>query len=1119
MLDPAGCEVLRSVRPDRPPVTPHLRRPGCEDVPVTRIFDNIKADLGSHLLKTLEVSERVDAAVGYFNLRGWGMFDSLVRAKASGTVARPIMRILIGMVMTGPQDEALNDLQHLVDGDQSHDADANDARARKEALLEQLRMQLMRGVPTHADRTVLQSLRDLLAAGAVEVKVFTRRPLHGKTYICHRNDLNNPVTGFVGSSNFTVPGLTSNLELNVDVVDFDGARTLALWFEDRWGDKFSRPVTAELLDLLDESWARREPRRPYHVFMKVCYELSRDVRDGLAEYSIPAPIRRQLLEYQATAVQALGRRIVTRRGSMLGDVVGLGKTLTAIAVALMLREEHGYLPLIICPKNLVKMWNEHLDAYDVPGQVVSYSQAHSILPELRRFALVIVDESHTLRNNTRRDYQAVQKYVQVNDSKVLLLTATPYNTRFRDVANQLGLFIDDDDDLGISPTVGMANDPQLADKVDGKITTLAAFRRSEEPDDWKRLMSEHLIRRTRSFIKTNYARTDEEGTQYLQFADGQRFRFPDRVAIPVNHSFGDTDPAAVMAHPANLAKLAELQLPRYRLGAFIDPSTQLSEDERQFVGNLGRGRGNVAGFVRTTFYKRLSSCGYSFTLSLRRHIARNELFLYALERGLNLPTGTITDANFGDDEDPTQEDASVLENIDDDPGRRYEALLEAQPPGLTWIRPVLFDSRLNTALAADTSMLRSLLDSYGGWSAARDSKLTALIRLLTKDHPDEKILIFTEYKDTADYIAATLASAGIRDVGVATGDTNDPTGLARRFSPQSNALLGSLQPTECGELRVLVATDVLSEGQNLQDARIVVNYDLPWAIVRLIQRAGRVDRIGQTADTVLVYSFFHESLDNVISLRRRIAERLSANASAFGSDEQFFGTPSEVQTITDLYNGVIDDIDQVDDVDASSLAYERWNALLQSDPNLAARVAAMPDMIAATRTRRLVDDSDAVFCYVRTESGIDGFGAASSESMRLLTGHEALRAFEAGPAEPGLEHLGNHDELVAGLVRGPLATPARIAGRLRGIRRTLWRRLGEQLHNHDAETQTALDSLFQHPLTGGAERRLRRAIRNGATDTELAAKVAALHRAEELVVGTRLNKDPIRIVSSMGVAK
>ena len=1088
---------------------------------MTRIFDNITPGtaLGTHLQKTFEVSERMDAAVGYFNLRGWSAFDELVKKKVAAGAAGVVVRILIGMVMTGPQEEALEDLQAEVDGAPRSDADANAARERKAQLLEQLRTQLMRGMPTNADRATLQSLRDLLASGAVEIKVFTRRPLHGKTYICHREDVNNPITGFVGSSNLTGPGLTSNFELNVDVLEYGAAEKLAQWFEDRWKDKFSRPVTAELLDLLDESWVRKEPRRPYEVFLKVCYDLSRDVREGLAEYSVPTEIGKQLLEYQATAVQTLARRIMTRGGTMLGDVVGLGKTLTAIAVALMLRDEHGYMPLVVCPKNLVSMWEEHFEAYDLHGRVVPYSLVHRILPELRRYAFVIVDESHTLRNENRRDYQEIQRYIQDNDSKVLLLTATPYNIRFRDVANQLGLYLDDDDDLGLAPTNAIAADPRFVDKVDGKTTTLAAFRRSEDPDDWKRLMSEHLVRRTRTFIKNNFSLTDERGNQYLEFSTGQRFSFPKRIPKPVDHSFGANDPASIMASDATLDTLTALILPRYELGNYISPTATLTKDEQEFVDNLARGRGQVAGFVRTTFYKRLSSCGHSFTLSLQRHIARNELFAYAIDQGLAIPTGTITEANFAEDADP--EDATDDPNsaeVEVDPSRRYEALVAAAPKSVTWIRPEVFTPQLRVDLDRDTKALRNLLASYGGWDPQRDSKLDALIRLISETHPTEKVLVFTEYKDTADYIGAVLRDAGIVGVGVATGDSEDPTALAHRFSPRSNALPGQEAGEIDDELRVLIATDVLSEGQNLQDAHIVVNYDLPWAIIRLIQRAGRVDRVGQDSDTVLLYSFFHESVDTVISLRQRISDRLHANAEAFGSDEQFFGTDNEVRAITDLYNGTLDDQDNTDDVDASSLAYQRWHEAEKNDPELAKKIAALPDLISATRARRLSDRVDAVLCYVRTESGIDGFGEATVDGqMRLLSGHEVLRAFEATPEELGLEPHDQHDDLLEQLVRGPLATPQIAAGRLRGVRRTLWRRLGETLNNHSADTQAALDELYQHPLTKYAEQRLRKAIRSGASDEDLATRITALHRDGDLVIASRTGKDPIRIVSSMGV--
>ncbi|MFC7384723.1 helicase-related protein [Sphaerisporangium rhizosphaerae] len=1083
---------------------------------MTRIFDNIKDKLGEHLQVTLQEFERMDVAVGYFNLRGWRIFDQIVREKTTGD--GPTVRILIGMVTAGPQDETLEHLQAAVDGAGRPEADATVARDRKAQFLDQLRTQLMRGLPSASDRATLQSLRSFLADNNVAIRVFTRRPLHGKTYIFHRVDSNNPIIGFVGSSNLTAPGLTHNLELNVDVVDSTAAANLAEWFENRWDDKFSRPVTADILALLDESWATAEPRRPYEVFLKVCYDLSRDVREGLAEYSIPPEIGSRLLDYQTTAVRTLARRIMTRGGTMLGDVVGLGKTLTAIAVALMLRDEHGYMPLVVCPKNLVSMWEEHLEAYELHGRVVAYSMAHAILPELRRYGFVIVDESHTLRNDTRRDYKAVQDYIHANESKTLLLTATPYNIRFLDVANQLGLYIDEDEDLGITPTKALAQDPRLADKVDGKITTLAAFRRSEDPDDWKRLMSEHLVRRTRSFIRSSYAKTDDDGLEYLEFSDGRRFRFPAREPRPISHSFGQNDPASIMADDDTLRTLTALSLPRYQMGKYLIKNPELNDDERLFVENLNRGRGQVAGFVRTTFYKRLSSCGYSFTLSLRRHIARNELFTYAIDQGLPIPTGTIVDTNLVDDDDPTASELDTAERLGDDPARRYEALSSAAPNSVTWVRPSMFTAALRADLDRDTAALRGLLVSYGGWSADVDSKLAALLKLIQKTHPDEKILVFTEYKDTATYVGAELKAAGVSAVGVVTGDSDNPTALAHRFAPASNTLPGHEVHSTADELRILIATDVLSEGQNLQDAYIVVNYDLPWAIIRLIQRAGRVDRIGQQSDQVFIYSFFHESVDAVISLRQRIAARLSANAEAFGSDEQFFGTDGEVKAITDLYNGTLDDLDAAEEVDASSLAYQYWRAAEQLDPAYAERVAALPDMIDATRRRRVTDMDDGVLCYVRTEAGIDGFAFANPDGEpRLLTGHEVLRAFESTPDEPGLEIRPDHEDLVKELVRGVLATPHVAAGRLRGVRRTLWRRLGETLQTHDLDTTVALDALYQHPLTAEADRRLRRAVRNGVSDEDLASRIASLHRDNQLVIQSRTDNDSVRIVSTMGV--
>lgn len=1091
---------------------------------MTRIFDNIELGLGPHLQTTLDEFQSMDTAVGYFNLRGWRVFADLVSAKADPAMDRPVARILIGMVTPHAQEATLDELQRQLEGSDQKEGltDNTTALRRKEQLLAQLREQLCRGLPNAPDRATLRTLRDQVADGSVQVKVHTSRALHGKTYIFHKESPNTPIMGFVGSSNLTAAGLTTNLELNVDVVDNEAAGALATWFEDRWEDPLSLDVGVELLTLLDQSWASKTPAAPYDVYLKLCYDLSRDVRDGLAEYSLTGPINDVLLDYQKEAVKTLTRRIESRDGTMLGDVVGLGKTLTAVAVAILMREEHNYSTLVVCPKNLVSMWEEHLHAYQVHSTVVPYSMAAKRLPNLGKYKFVIVDESHTMRNDERKDYIALREYIREFDCRVLLLTATPYNVGFGDVANQLGLWIDPDDDLGLQPSVALAANPNAFQKLDGKVSTLEAFRLSEEPDDWKRLMSEHLVRRTRTFIKDKAAsagQVDDRGV-YLTFSDGGKFYFPKRVPGPIQHSFSDDDAAAVMASDETFNGLDDLILPRYGLGDYLAKGQRYSDEEQKILDAWKRSRGQVRGFVRTNFYKRLSSCGHSFILSIKRHIARNDLFLYALNSGRPVPTGTIVDAMFmqtDSDEDFDSEIGSEPTTFD-----QYEALVKRDPSSVTWVRSDLFSGELAKALEHDTAILNDLLESFGDWSAASDSKLQALIELVTKRHGKDKLLIFTEYADTANYLKDELARAGVADVDVATGDTDDPTKLAHRFSPISNAALDADQrDRNSGDpLRVLVATDVLSEGQNLQDAHIVVNYDLPWAIIKLIQRAGRVDRVGQMSPKVLIYSFFHNSVESVLNLRTRIARRLRDNAKAFGADEQFFGTPDEVALIKDAYEGK--DLAEPEDaigVDAASQAFLVWSEALAKDPSVSQRIPGLPDLLHSTRPGPPpAPFTDGVGCFVRTSRGFDAYGYARSNGhVQLVTGQEILSLFACEPGTPALVDRSDNDTLLAALVRGesaPLARPQLHEGQLKGTRKRVWNRLTGSLQANE-QVNVALDVLHQHPLTHEADRALRKVLATGDLEA-LADAVLRLYTDDRLI--TRADgSDPVRIVSSMGI--
>jgi len=414
-----------------------------------------------------------------------------------------------------------------------------------------------------------------------------------------------------------------------------------------------------------------------------------------------------------------------------------------------------------------------------------------------------------------------------------------------------------------------------------------------------------------------------------------------------------------------------------------------------------------------------------------------------------------------------------------------------------------------------------LLDRFGSWDANRDTKVNALVDLLRGPHEDKKVLIFSEYSDTATYVADVLEQAGIDNVGLATGDSADPADMARRFSPYSNRLPGrSLDDVKAPEnpIDVLVATDVLSEGQNLQDSHVIVNYDLPWAIIRLIQRAGRVDRVGQESDTVHVYLITHENVERQIQLRRRIEQRLTAAAEAFGSDEQFFLTEGEVNLLHDFYDGRLtsNDDDGEGEADAVSEAWLAWSNAQTSHPDITKRVLSLPDLIHSTRARYVREANGGVSCFVRTESGVDAFAVSEGTTgeARLLTPAEALRVFQAEPTTPTVPLRIDHFDREAALVKGPLTVEARAAGNLRGVRKRVWERFGGTFYAEQATE--ALNALHERPLTTHATNQLSIALRNRYADQDILDLLNRLHTEDRLVIGSS-DSDELRIVCSVGV--
>lgn len=1145
-----------------------------------RIFDNINDELLPALRQTLEISERSDFCVGYFNLRGWKSIDGLIDKWEGGDGRQ--CRLLVGMQRL-PQDE-LREAYTLLPRD---DQMSNQAVIRlKRRLAEEFRAQLTIGAPTDADEAGLRKLASQLKGGKLAVKLHLRHTLHAKLYLCFRTDPNNPITGFLGSSNLTLSGLSKQGELNVDVLDHDASQKLAKWFEDRWSDKWCVDITKELIQVIDESWARTESPPPYQIYVKMAYHLAEEARAGLSEFNIPADMRGILLEFQSAAVRIAARHLEKRGGVILGDVVGLGKTLMATALARMFQDPPRSLEtLIICPKNLVGMWEDYAHRYRLIAKVVSITLAQNVLPELRRYRVVILDESHNLRNREGRRWAVVRDYIARNASKCILLSATPYNKAYLDLANQLRLFLEPEDIVGIRP------EEYLRRECDGKpeeftrrhqcpLNCLSAFEKSEHPDDWREMMRLFMVRRTRSFVERNYAFTEcpqcqtivlatqeacpecsrqkaKTDRRFLVLEGGSRFHFPKRHPKALHFKIRDKHPDdqyAKLYSDIVVDTVRLLHLPRYGLANYLKPTLDEppTADEAEVMKNLSRAGKRLIGFCRTNLFKRLESSGHSFLLSIRRHILRNFIYLHALENGLKLPVGTQDSSLFDtrtddrdnelfNDDQPTEITAQSLEDFAKAGAAGY-ALLEAEHGNkFEWLRAGLFVEDMDKHLRQDAQRLFSILQLSGDWRPEKDEKLAELFKLLTKKHPSQKVLVFSQFSDTVGYLNLQLEAKGLKKFAVVTGDTEDPSVFARRFSPESNQARERVSASD--ELRVLVATDVLSEGQNLQDAAIVVNYDMPWAIIRLIQRAGRVDRIGQKSEEILCYSFIPaEGVERLIRLRARIRQRLQENAEVVGTDESFFEDERHDSFIHDLFtekSGILDDQDD-DEVDLASLAYQIWKNACDADPALKKTIPDMPNVVFSTKALSDVPSKHAgasgarpesgVMLYVRTPDGTDAL-AWVDESGNTVTEsqHEILRAAACEPTTPVLPRLANHHELVRQAVAGIQTVHQSVGGQL-GKPASVRRRIYERLKDHATQVKgslfdikalhQAVDAIYESPLNESARDILSRELKTGIDDEKLADLVLSLHEEDRLCV--RQDDAEARepsIICSLGISR
>lgn len=1127
-----------------------------------RIFDNIELSLLPILRETLRISYRVDFCVGYFNLRGWWKIDDLIEQYIGGEGT--CCRLLIGM-QNLPSDE-VHTAFTLGSGGGRID---NGAIVRfKKRIAAEFHQQLIIGAPTNQHEAGLRQLSHQLKTKKLIIKLFLRHPLHAKLYLVHRQDPNIPTVGFLGSSNLTLPGLAQQGELNVDILDHDACNKLQKWFDDRWKDYGCIDISQELAQIIDRSWARPDLIPPYHIYLKIAYHLSHEAIAGLREFRIPNEFN-NLFEFQKAAVQLAARHVTRRGGVLVGDVVGLGKTLVGTALAKILQEDCYLETLIICPKNLVQMWQEYVDNYRLYAKVMPISRVQNQLPELRRYRVVLIDESHNLRNREGKRYRAIAEYITANESKCILLSATPYNKTYLDLSSQLRLFVPEDENLGFRPEAlinqlggGNLGELEFIKKHQCSVRSLAAFEKSEHADDWRELMKRYMVRRTRSFIKDNYAHMDDDGRKYLKFADGKRSFFPDRLPRTIKFTLEtvNNDRYSCLYSEAVVEVINQLNLPRYGLGNYVNTKhkQQPTETEQRLLNSLFRGGRRLMGFSRTNLFKRLESSGIAFIQSIERHILRNFIYLYAIEQGLDIPIGaqdaelldpsnndedsdsivaTSFDTEMDDDDSSNIDLQEIVENVnltEKSFRQRAESIYEEYKTRykrrFKWVNSILFDiKRLKRDLLTDAKALIDILQDFGGWDSQQDTKLANLVNLLTKTHPDEKVLIFTQFADTVQYLVENLQTRNITNIAGVTGQSRNPTEITSRFSPVSNGKHKQVSFSE--ELRVLIATDILSEGHNLQDCAIIVNWDLPWAIIRLIQRAGRVDRIGQNSDKIFCYSFLpEEGVERIINLRGRLRQRLQENAEVVGTDEAFFEDDS-TQVILDLYNeksGVLDG-EEDSEVDLTSEAFQIWKKATDNNPGLKKTIEEMPNVVYSTRAHISQPlQPNGVLLYMKTTEGNDSLIYVDGSGNRVTQSQLAvLRLAACVESTPAIPRSHQHHELVkkgAELIPEEEKNAGGQLGRPSGARFRTYERLKNYAKEMKGsvfvteELLKAVDEIYRYPLRQSAIDTLNRQLRSGISNQQLGELVVALRMDDRLcIVSEEAEQQEPQIICSLGL--
>ena len=809
-------------------------------------------------------------------------------------------------------------------------------------------------------------IQELIEKGTLEVRVYRKNFLHAKCYIFGSYTTDHAI-GIIGSSNFTKNGLTQNTELNA--LESDHRIVLSepktesqevghlFWFDSFWNDETTEKWNEEFGEILSMSTVGHITYSPYEMYMATLWHLYQN--EVTEEITLSTDISKNLYAFQQRNAQLLINKIEKTGLAMLADSVGLGKTITAGAVIKHYLEQGARRIYVIAPARLIPQWKDDLaDKHDIHGgyELVSMQDMRSIEDEMsrdkyRNVDLFIIDEAHNLRNdNSTRHVKILEWFSNNPDSKVLLLTATPVNNQLTDFVNQIQLASKGKlDSFPIVYTTTKKREViDFFEAVKRLVSYIKEKENANEAPDWDRVnkvmrqgLKHFLVRSTRNGIMKDFngGLLGNDGVMRAfptsivkpaeyNFSSENDTIISDQIASSVANSFESIDPRSIdidklvsitqrTEHPLDTMKKNALSTEATQSGVFTNlfqiiltfgfaPYKARVYDNR-FYGKTPDqikeyklkpkesftllSQVGIHNIIRVSLLKRLESSPYALKNSIQNYLNRITVFSEWLEKGFILSFKDITELvkEYGDDLDEIPEDA-LDEKIPADPSvYNIEALKN----------DIVRDQEIAKVLIA-------LCDAI----EKKDDKLARFVDLI-KEIKDttgtKKILVFSFYADTIKYLERNLGTYLSTDemnassfvTGANAVDIKEITG---RFSPLSKGYtVDDAHPA----INYLFATDVLSEGQNLQDCPVLINFDLHWNPVRMIQRNGRINRLGSQYEKVYVYNMAPEKqLETYLKLVKRLEQKINKIAHTIGTDQSILG---------ELENP-LEYIDQVDDV-------------------------------------------------------------------------------------------------------------------------------------------------------------------------------------------------------------